>query len=177
VARHCARQTQTLSRGRATAFSSPCDVDQQAGKNWSSKERSSATKIEFSKTNDSLTLMCGFVTIKQRCRIITFDKDDLNATGITGALPHLIRVQRQTKPLGNQMKIALIGAALVALAVATPAMAQAVITDPGRCAQYYSDANCQNLGAGNPYTNGGYWGPGWQAMHRPLSHHYARHHE
>jgi hypothetical protein len=121
--------------------------------------------------------MCGFVTIKQRCRIITFDKDNLNATGITGALPHLIRVPRQTKPLGNQMKIALIGAALVALTVAAPAMAQAVITDPGRCAQYYSDANCQNLGAGNPYTNGGYWGLGWQAMHRPLSHHYARHHE
>jgi hypothetical protein len=75
------------------------------------------------------------------------------------------------------MKIGLIGIALVAAAVTTPVMAQAVITNPGRCAQYYPDANCQNLGADNPYTNGGYWGPGWRAAQRHLSHHYARHHE
>ena len=55
------------------------------------------------------------------------------------------------------MKIALIGAAAVAAAAfATPALAQAVIEDPGYCAQFYPDANCQNLGAGNPYTDGGY---------------------
>jgi hypothetical protein len=51
------------------------------------------------------------------------------------------------------MKLALIGAALIATtALATPAFAQPVITNPGRCAQYYPDANCQNLGPGNPYT-------------------------
>src|SRR2546423_2643693 len=58
----------------------------------------------------------------------------------------------------TKMKLALIGAAAVAAAAfATPAMAQAVIEDPGYCAQFYPNANCQNLGPGNPYTNGGYY--------------------
>jgi hypothetical protein len=53
------------------------------------------------------------------------------------------------------MKFALIGAAAVAAAAfATPVLAQAVIEDPGYCAQFYPDANCQNLGPGNPYTDG-----------------------
>jgi hypothetical protein len=60
------------------------------------------------------------------------------------------------------MKSALIGAAAVAAAsFATPALAQTVIEDPGYCAQFYPNANCQNLGPGNPYTNGGYY-RGWQ---------------
>jgi hypothetical protein len=55
------------------------------------------------------------------------------------------------------MKFALIGAAAVAAAsFATPALAQAVIENPGYCAQYYPNANCQNLGPGNPYTSDGY---------------------
>jgi hypothetical protein len=63
----------------------------------------------------------------------------------------------------TKMKFALIGAAAVAAAAfATPAMAQAVISDPGYCAQFYPNANCQNLGAGNPYTNGGYWANDWR---------------
>ena len=32
-------------------------------------------------------------------------------------------------------------------------MAQPVIYNPGYCAQYYPNANCQNLGPGNPYTD------------------------
>jgi hypothetical protein len=56
------------------------------------------------------------------------------------------------------MKFALIGAAAVAAAAfATPALAQAVISDPGYCAQFYPNANCQNLGPGNPYTDGSYY--------------------
>jgi len=56
------------------------------------------------------------------------------------------------------MKLVLIGAALAAAAAfATPALAQAVIEDPGYCAQFYPNANCQNLGPGNPYTDGGYY--------------------
>jgi opacity protein-like surface antigen len=56
-----------------------------------------------------------------------------------------------------KMKFALIGAAAVAAAsFATPALAQAVIENPGYCAQYYPNANCQNLGPGNPYTSDGY---------------------
>lgn len=51
-------------------------------------------------------------------------------------------------------KLRLLGAAamVISSALAGPAMAQAVITNPGRCAQYYPDANCQNLGPNNPYT-------------------------
>jgi hypothetical protein len=43
-------------------------------------------------------------------------------------------------------------AAVVATALASPAMAQEVIYNPGYCAQFYPDANCQNKGPGNPYT-------------------------
>jgi hypothetical protein len=56
------------------------------------------------------------------------------------------------------MKLALIGAAAVAAAAfASPAMAQAVVEDPGYCAQFYPNANCQNWGLRNPYTDGGYY--------------------
>jgi hypothetical protein len=53
-------------------------------------------------------------------------------------------------------KLGLLGAAAVVLssALAGPAMAQQVIYNPGYCAQYYPNANCQNLGPGNPYTDG-----------------------
>lgn len=43
-------------------------------------------------------------------------------------------------------------AAILASALASPAMAQEVIYNPGYCAQFYPNANCQNLGPGNPYT-------------------------
>jgi hypothetical protein len=47
-------------------------------------------------------------------------------------------------------------AAIAASALATPALAQAVIDNPGRCAAAFPNANCRNLGPGNPYTDGGY---------------------
>jgi hypothetical protein len=63
-----------------------------------------------------------------------------------------LRFDQETK-----MKSALFGAAAVAaVALASPALAQPVIQDPGYCAQFYPNANCQNLGWGNPYS-GGYW--------------------
>jgi hypothetical protein len=75
------------------------------------------------------------------------------------------------------MKYVSIGAAALAAAVsATPALAQAVIDDPGYCAQYYPNANCQNLGPGNPYTNGispDDWHNGYATM---VHHHPHRHH-
>jgi hypothetical protein len=56
------------------------------------------------------------------------------------------------------MKFNLVGAAaVVAAAFATPGLAQAVIEDPGYCAEFYLNANCQNLGPGNPYTDGVYY--------------------
>ena len=75
------------------------------------------------------------------------------------------------------MKLALIGAAAVAAAAfATPALAQAVIEDPGYCAQFYPNANCQNLGAGNPYTDGGYWRNDWRNGNASMERHVQRHH-
>ena len=50
-------------------------------------------------------------------------------------------------------KFRILGAvAILASALASPALAQEVILNPGKCAQYYPNANCQNLGPGNPYT-------------------------
>jgi hypothetical protein len=43
-------------------------------------------------------------------------------------------------------------AAVLSTALAGPVMAQQVISNPGYCAQFYPDANCQNKGPGNPYT-------------------------
>ena len=52
-------------------------------------------------------------------------------------------------------RFALLGAAAILSAgLATPLMAQAVIDYPAACAQFYPDANCDNLGPGNPYTGG-----------------------
>lgn len=50
-------------------------------------------------------------------------------------------------------KLGLLGAAVIlSSALAAPAMAQQVISNPGYCAQFYPNANCQNKGPGNPYT-------------------------
>jgi hypothetical protein len=48
---------------------------------------------------------------------------------------------------------ALTGAALLAVVLAAPAAAQEVISEPGYCAQFYPNANCENKGPGNPYTD------------------------
>ena len=53
---------------------------------------------------------------------------------------------------------ALGAAALLASALTLPATAQEVIRDPGYCAQFHPNANCQNYGPGNPYRNGYYRG-------------------
>ena len=91
-----------------------------------------------------------------RCRMITIEGAYQKLIGETeGAFPSW-RYTNQENMMKNtiketKMKFALIGAAAVAAAAfATPAMAQAVISDPGYCAQFYPNANCQNLGPGNP---------------------------
>lgn len=43
-------------------------------------------------------------------------------------------------------------AAILASALAGPAGAQEVVYNPGYCAQFYPNANCQNRGPGSPYT-------------------------
>jgi hypothetical protein len=55
------------------------------------------------------------------------------------------------------MNIKLLGAtAIAATMLASSAMAQAVVNNPGRCSAQFPNANCQNLGPGNPYTDSGY---------------------
>ena len=46
----------------------------------------------------------------------------------------------------------LLGAAAALAVITGPAMAQQVISEPGYCAFFYPNANCQNKGPGNPYT-------------------------
>jgi opacity protein-like surface antigen len=66
----------------------------------------------------------------------------------------------------------LAAAAVLATSLAAPAMAQEVVSNPGYCAQFYPNANCQNKGPGNPYTGSYqrqvYGEPGWQ--HRGYGH-------
>ena len=80
------------------------------------------------------------------------------------------------------MKSALIGAALIAAAtLAGPASAQEAIEDPGYCAQFYPNANCQNYGPGNPYRgsysyqNQGGWYGSQARMMRPHARHHRHH--
>jgi hypothetical protein len=42
--------------------------------------------------------------------------------------------------------------ALISAPATTPALAQQVISEPGYCAFFYPNANCQNKGPGNPYA-------------------------
>lgn len=44
-----------------------------------------------------------------------------------------------------------------------PAMAQQVVSEPGYCAFFYPNANCQNKGPGNPYTGGNNYQRGYYA--------------
>jgi len=49
----------------------------------------------------------------------------------------------------------LLGAVVVlSTAIAASASAQQVISEPGYCAQFHPNANCQNKGPNNPYTGG-----------------------
>jgi hypothetical protein len=50
----------------------------------------------------------------------------------------------------------LLSAAAALAMIAGPAMAQQVISEPGYCAFFYPNANCQNKGPGNPYTDSNY---------------------
>jgi hypothetical protein len=47
----------------------------------------------------------------------------------------------------------LVAAAALSAVAAAPLRAQQVISEPGYCAFFYPNANCQNKGPGNPYTD------------------------
>ena len=53
-------------------------------------------------------------------------------------------------------RYALVGAALLATAFVGQARAQAVVEEPGYCAQYYPNSNCTNYGPGNPLYPGSF---------------------
>ena len=46
--------------------------------------------------------------------------------------------------------------AAVLSAIAGPATAQQAMSEPGYCAFYYPNANCQNKGPGNPFSDPDY---------------------
>jgi len=76
---------------------------------------------------------------------------------------HLVRVFRAVG--GSTMFILKhLGAAAVLTAMSsTPAPAQQVMSEPAYCAFFYPNANCQNKGPGNPYTDPNYRRNGGQS--------------
>jgi hypothetical protein len=52
-------------------------------------------------------------------------------------------------------KYVLFSAALLATTFVNHVHAQPAVEDPGYCAEFYPNANCPNLGPGNPYADGG----------------------
>ncbi len=67
--------------------------------------------------------------------------------------------------------LAILSAAILGLMLAGPSRAEHVIEDPGWCAQFYPNANCQNYGRGNPYTS-----YGWARAYRGHHHYWHRRH-
>src|ERR1700744_2529525 len=67
--------------------------------------------------------------------------------------PRSARASAQRRKPMTKLKLLGAAALVASSALASPVMAQQVITNPGRCAQFYPNANCQNLGSGNPYTS------------------------
>jgi hypothetical protein len=53
--------------------------------------------------------------------------------------------------------------AVLSTVIVTPVTAQPVMTEPGYCAFFYPNANCQNKGPGNPYTDPNYRRNGGQS--------------
>jgi len=72
-------------------------------------------------------------------------------------------------------KFALFSATALLIALASPAFAQHVISNPGWCAQFYPNANCQNYGPGNPYTSYGWRYAYGRHDSYPRPYHHRRH--
>jgi hypothetical protein len=68
-------------------------------------------------------------------------------------------------------KSALFAAIAVFIAAAPVSAAPPVITNPGWCAQFYPNANCQNYGPGNPYTSYGWTHRRWHRYHHDRHRH------
>jgi hypothetical protein len=57
----------------------------------------------------------------------------------------------------------LVAAAMLSTVATTPLRAQQVMSEPAYCAFFYPNANCQNKGPGNPYTDPNYRANGGQS--------------
>jgi hypothetical protein len=69
----------------------------------------------------------------------------------------LVSSAHEPKRRNTMSTFKLLGAvAILSTALATPVLAQQVISEPGYCAFFYPNANCQNKGPGNPYTDPNY---------------------
>lgn len=64
------------------------------------------------------------------------------------------------------IRYAVMSAVLLAAIGSGQVHAQAVVEDPGYCAQYYPSANCNNYGPGNPLYRGSYQPAGPQDGYR-----------
>jgi hypothetical protein len=73
------------------------------------------------------------------------------------------------------MRFYLAGAALIVASLTGQASAQEVILNPGKCAQYYPNANCQNYGPGNPYRSS-YGASRWNYSYNRMEHRAHRRH-
>src|SRR6476646_5729522 len=91
-------------------------------------------------------------------------------TGLNAAQPRMRNIGHPHRLVGItpvrrkcMTRFKIIGAAaILASALASPAMAQQVIYNPGDCAQFYPNANCQNRGPGSPYYGGSYQGQAYR---------------
>src|SRR5215468_8436106 len=81
-------------------------------------------------------------------------------------LPNARSLHANAKGVEPMSRLKLFAAAILASVVATPVLAQEMISNPGYCAFFCPNANCQNKGPGNPYTDpnwrrdGGSWASG-----------------
>jgi hypothetical protein len=62
---------------------------------------------------------------------------------------------------------------------ASVASAQEAISNPGRCAQFYPNANCENYGPGNPYRDPASYQSrrDWRSEYAMTYPHRRRHHQ
>lgn len=85
---------------------------------------------------------------------------------------------------GAMVGMALVATAGLATAGTGAAHAQAVVEEPGYCAQYYPNSNCTNYGRGNPLYPGSFvqsgppraYGGPHAATYPTYVHRHRRHH-
>jgi hypothetical protein len=65
-------------------------------------------------------------------------------------------------------RLTMLVAIALLLSAAPVSAAPPVVSNPGYCAQFYPNANCQNYGPGNPYRSYGWARGRWH-------HHHHRH--